>query len=285
MSEDLKMLVDADWLRAKAEADPDTDCEVTPSPNNLGREAIARTLFERGRGAHDATSWETCGDEMQAWLLGHADAILVLSPTEDRSTEREGHMERARDARQAQVAEWCVAAFGGDHAASLPQRGLRHAEEAIEAAQAAGTNPDQIHKLVDYIYAKPPGDMAQEIGGSGLTLLALANAAGISADDAEAAEVARVLSKPLAHFHERNAVKNAAGFDALAYPSHGTSPAGEAQRRDTGLPVLPSFLEAVKDARAALQVVIPDLPRGEYAWKFASAALDGLNAALAGGEG
>lgn len=33
-------------------------------------------LFERGRGVHDAPSWEEAGEEMQEWLLGHADAAL-----------------------------------------------------------------------------------------------------------------------------------------------------------------------------------------------------------------
>ncbi len=47
--------------------------------NEIGlREKIARVLFERGRGVHDAESWASCGDEMQQWLLGHADAVLAL---------------------------------------------------------------------------------------------------------------------------------------------------------------------------------------------------------------
>jgi len=125
----------------------------------------------------------------------------------------------SRDDRQRSVAEWCAAAFGVEHQTSVPQRGLRHAEEAIEAAQAARVDPAQLHALIDYIYAKPPGDLKQELGGSGVTLLALAAAAGVSADDAEAAELARVLAKPLKWFHDRNQVKNDAGFDALSYPS------------------------------------------------------------------
>ena len=120
---------------------------------------------------------------------------------------------KARDERQKQVSDWCAAAFGADHAASIPQRGIRHAEEAIETAQASGCDPAMIHKLVDYIYEKPAGALSQEIGGSGLTLLALAQAAGLSADDEERLEVERVLAKPLSHFAARNKVKNDAGFN------------------------------------------------------------------------
>jgi len=43
-------------------------------------------------------------------------------------------------------------------------------------------------------------------------VLALAAAAGLSADEEECREMHRVLSKPLGEFTERNASKNAAGF-------------------------------------------------------------------------
>lgn len=119
-----------------------------------------------------------------------------------------------RDVRQIEVADWCAAAFGEGQASSVEQRGLRLAEEAIEAAQAAGCDPATLHSLISYVYARPAGTMAREIGGVGVTVLALANAAGLSADQCESDEVARVLSKPLAHFTERNKVKNDAGFIA-----------------------------------------------------------------------
>jgi len=124
----------------------------------------------------------------------------------------------ARDTRQKQVADWCAAAFGTDQAASIQQRGVRLLEEAVEVYQACGCDPAMAHKLVDYVFSRPPGTIQQELGGVGVTVLALANAAGISADKAESDEVARVLSKPLAHFTARNQAKNDAGFRALAQP-------------------------------------------------------------------
>jgi hypothetical protein len=123
--------------------------------------------------------------------------------------------EDTRDSRQRKTAQWCAAAFGADHAASITQRGIRLAEEAIEAAQAAGCDPAMVHKLVDHVYSKPPGNLAQEIGGIGVTVLALAEAAGLSADSEEACEVSRVLSKPLSHFAARNKAKNDAGFNVV----------------------------------------------------------------------
>lgn len=77
--------------------------------------------------------------------------------------------------------------------------------------------------------AKEPGELSQELGGVGVTLLALAAAANVSADDAELTEIRRVLSKPLEHFWARNKVKNDAGFNALAYPSAPPPAAKEAE--------------------------------------------------------
>lgn len=124
-----------------------------------------------------------------------------------------------RDQRQANVFAWTQAAFTVEQATSMPQRGVRLLEEAIEAFQSVGGAPEMAHKLVDYIFARPVGELRQELGGVGVCVLALAAAAGMSADEAERCEVERVLAKPLAHFRDRNAAKNAAGFLATKEPS------------------------------------------------------------------
>ena len=124
----------------------------------------------------------------------------------------------SRDQRQADVQAWCVAAFGNHDALFIPQRGLRLVEEAIETAQACGCDPALLHRLIDHIYAKPVGDLTQELGGLGVTILALAAAAGVSADAAEASELARVKTKSLSHFAARNAAKSAAGFHVPEAP-------------------------------------------------------------------
>ncbi|MFC0679811.1 hypothetical protein ACFFGH_18380 [Lysobacter korlensis] len=118
-----------------------------------------------------------------------------------------------RDERQAEVHAWCVAAFGDHDAWSIPQRGLRLAEEVIETAQVCGCDAAMLHRLIDHVYAKPVGKLDQELGGLSVTLLALAEAAGLSADKAEMAEIERVKAKPLEHFATRNAAKKKAGFE------------------------------------------------------------------------
>lgn len=119
-----------------------------------------------------------------------------------------------RDSRQDGVHAWCVSAFGKEHSENVEQRALRLVEEAIEAAQACGCDLAMLHKLVDYVYSRPVGKIEQELGGVGLTTLALAAAAGLSADDLEAREFRRVLATPLQTFSERNKQKNEAGFQA-----------------------------------------------------------------------
>jgi hypothetical protein len=115
--------------------------------------------------------------------------------------------------RQRSVSEWCTRAFGPGHASSIPQRAVRFLEESIEAAQAAGVERSMAHRLIDYVFNRMPGTLSQELGGIGVTLLALAEAAGLDAEVEEVLEIRRVMSTPLEHFRERNAVKNEAGFE------------------------------------------------------------------------
>lgn len=117
-----------------------------------------------------------------------------------------------RENRQVTAFGWAVRAFGAIQVTSLPQRGLRLLEEACEAYQAAGGTAELAHKLVDHVFSRPAGTLAQELGGVGVTLLVLAQAANLSADTEEMREVERVLSLPVEHFAKRNEAKNAAGL-------------------------------------------------------------------------
>lgn len=117
-----------------------------------------------------------------------------------------------RAERQKGVSDWAIDAFGPEEALSVPHRGLRMLEEADEGAQAAGVTLEMAHKMVDYVWSRPVGNLGQELGGIGVTVLALAQAAGYDADAEEVREVERVLSKPREHFTQRNKVKNEAGF-------------------------------------------------------------------------
>lgn len=123
-----------------------------------------------------------------------------------------------RDDRQQAVLNWVVLAFGPDHAYSRPQRATRFLEEAIELFQTCQGDPAMAHSLIDYVFAKQAGIPADEIGDVGLTLLSVASLFDVNADEAEARKVAETLVKDPEEMAARNREKNAAGFDASAYP-------------------------------------------------------------------
>lgn len=144
-----------------------------------------------------------------------------------------------RDARQKRLVSWAEQAFGRDQSASIPQRGVRLLEEAIETFQACGCDEAMAHKLVAFVFARPPGTVGQELGGVAVTTLLLAAAAGLSADEEESREIDRVLSKPVKEFTERNANKNAAGFLV------GEKAADPATQRDPLIVEVPTVLTRI----------------------------------------
>lgn len=91
------------------------------------------------------------------------------------------------------------------------RRGRGDEPPSSRASPARGGDRD-LPGLVKHVFEREPGRVGQELGGVAVTVLALAAAAGLSADEEECREVHRVLSKPLREFTERDASKNAAGL-------------------------------------------------------------------------
>ena len=116
-----------------------------------------------------------------------------------------------RRERQASVARWVSKLFGPAQAADVKGRATRMLEEAIEAAQAAGVSEDVVGKLTRRVYDKPAGDLRQEIGQVGLTLLAFSAAAGFDADTLEDEQVVRAWTTDPKLFHDSYAKKVALG--------------------------------------------------------------------------
>lgn len=91
---------------------------------------------------------------------------------------------------QARNAEWATAAFAGDPS-DLPERVARFGEEALELQQALGQSREDAHALVDYVFDRPTGEPAQEMGGTMTTLALLAGVAGLDMVACGEAELAR----------------------------------------------------------------------------------------------
>ena len=180
---------------------------------------------------------------------------MAIDREQDEAMEKAMPDLRTRRQRQYAVGRWCADAFGAEHASSVPQRGMRLAEEAIEAAQACGLTQEQVHHVVSYVYGRPIGELAQEIGGVSVTLLALCEAAEFSADTVELTEIERVLAKPLEHFKRRNQEKNDAGLVASRLQSPAQSAEAECDLQDRPQPTQRTVPETLPTRRSDLDPV------------------------------
>lgn len=109
-----------------------------------------------------------------------------------------------RDARQAIIVEWGKKAFGNAHMADHRVRAARFFEEATELVQAIGLPKDHALRVFEHVYGRVPGNIEQEAGGVGVTLMALCNTVGLSAEACEIKEVNRCLSVSPDKFTKRN---------------------------------------------------------------------------------
>ncbi len=151
----------------------------------------------------------------------------------------------SRDERQYHAGRWITCNLGADNATNMRERGMRLLEEAVEAAQAAGVSDAEAVRIVGHVFSKAPGDLRQEIGGVGLTLLGLANAAGVSADEMEKLELSRVQAMDSQHIRDRHAKKVNAG---VAMQETLTETTRERLARQAGTPHGPAFLHATTEA-------------------------------------
>lgn len=90
----------------------------------------------------------------------------------------------------------------------IKERALRFLEEALELVQTCELSKAQIYKLVDYVMDRPVGRFDQEIGGTMVTLYALAGQCLSDVEDATNREIERINTpeirlKVVARQHEK----------------------------------------------------------------------------------
>lgn len=93
---------------------------------------------------------------------------------------------------QARVVSWFMQCFGLGAVDNKLERQHRFLEESLELVQALGCSKDEAHQLVDYVYGRPKGEPAQEVGGVMTTLAVLCFAYKIKMDDAGETELLRI---------------------------------------------------------------------------------------------
>lgn len=121
----------------------------------------------------------------------------------------------ALEPTQANVLAWAVNSFG-PIARNRDERAARLAEEAIEIAQAEGVSLDIVVRIATRVYSRPAGELWQELGGLGITMLAFAENAGLNVDTCTEREWRRVLSKTPEWWAKKHAEKVEAGTANLS---------------------------------------------------------------------
>lgn len=96
---------------------------------------------------------------------------------------------------QGRVATWLNECFGREIALDGVERNHRFLEEALELVQSLGCTESEARQLVGYVFSRPAGEPAQEVGGSIVTLAALCYANGIYMPECGETELARIWTK------------------------------------------------------------------------------------------
>jgi hypothetical protein len=115
---------------------------------------------------------------------------------------------------QKRVRRWLESRLGPNAANNPHERAMRMLEEALELAQSIGVDAIEAELLLNHVYAKPPGDIQQELGGASTTLLACADGCGYILSELFHREMSRIESLPPQKFRLRQALNAELGIGA-----------------------------------------------------------------------
>ncbi len=126
---------------------------------------------------------------------------------------------------QAGVAEWMGQCFLPSLYNNMTERGDRLLEEVLELLQAHGYDKARVPTLVAYVFGRPVGEPAQEVGGVMVTLAGYCWVAGLDMHVAGDAELTRI-NQPevMAKIRAKQEAKNALHFDT-PLPGNAVAPA------------------------------------------------------------
>lgn len=128
---------------------------------------------------------------------------------------------------QPNVSAWMAQCFEQALATNITERCDRFLEEALELLQSLGYDRTRVTTLVEYVFGRPIGEAAQEVGGVMVTLAALCSTASIDMHAAGEAELNRIQHPDvMAKIRAKQQAKNALRFDT-PLPGNSTTPASE----------------------------------------------------------
>ncbi|HEL5316037.1 TPA: hypothetical protein UOJ24_000225 [Stenotrophomonas maltophilia] len=128
---------------------------------------------------------------------------------------------------QAGMSKWMGQCFLPSLYSNMTERGDRLLEEVLELLQAHGYDKARVPTLVDYVFGRPVGEPAQEVGGVMVTLAGYCWVAGLDMHAAGDAELARI-SQPevMAKIRAKQEAKNALHFDTPLPGNSARQPVG-----------------------------------------------------------
>lgn len=133
---------------------------------------------------------------------------------------------------QAGVSAWMSECFATTVCTDITERGDRLLEEVLELLQSHGYDRARVPTLVGYVFGRPVGESAQEVGGVMVTLAAYCRAAGLDMHAEGARELARITEpEVMAKIRRKQAAKSALHFDT---PLPGDAAQPPAQGLDDG---------------------------------------------------
>lgn len=115
---------------------------------------------------------------------------------------------------QAGVSDWMDQCFLPSLYSDMTERGDRLLEEVLELLQAHGYDQGRVATLVDYVFGRPVGEPAQEVGGVMVTLAGYCWVAGLNMHAAGEAELLRIKQpEVMDKIRQKQEAKNALHFD------------------------------------------------------------------------
>lgn len=96
---------------------------------------------------------------------------------------------------QKRADNWVITCFGIGTARNTVERSHRFIEEALELYQASGGDLSSAQKLAVHVFAKPEGVIADEVGGTMVTLASLCSALGVDMEIAADDEIRKLWQK------------------------------------------------------------------------------------------
>ncbi|WOB24790.1 MULTISPECIES: hypothetical protein [Xanthomonas] len=136
------------------------------------------------------------------------------------------------DTFQAGVSKWMGECFLPSLYSNMTKRGDRLLEEVLELLQSNGYEPSRVATLVEYVYGRPVGEPAQEVGGVMVTLAGYCWVAGLDMHAEGARELERITQpEVMAKIRRKQEAKNALHFDT-PLPGNATHRQPAAAKKD-----------------------------------------------------